>query len=290
VLSDPRRICSREARAVESTFSRMLGAAIAACLHCHLSLTSRRMRECASATAPSEGSDEFYSLEKFASKSIPRTIKGLLSWLSAHHESGQWDAKIYVASSIVWNDDPPEFRQTGCSPNFHAGLWSLACCKYPMRGAQPFRGQVKDKTIPTFVFTLASKAPHEGFQALVSVAKVTGAFETMEEYARFLLDRGTRKLISSRLTRVRADDGLLGSRFGDCHADRKGIVGTPDKDHVHSGSNAWRNDVNGNHLILVSRTFLLWDRPVFITQRTIGQSRYGQNLTPENLEYVLISK
>jgi hypothetical protein len=237
----------------------------------------------------SEVSDEFYSLERWASKSLPKTMEGLRNWLSKHNKTKQWDAKLYVARSIEWNEDPPEFRQTGCSPNFQARLWSLACCKYPMRAAAPFRDQAKDGSIPTFVFTLARK--HGSFQPLVSIAKLTArlCFETMEEYARFLLKSGKHKLISSRLTRTREKDLSLARRFGDCHADRQGSIGAPSSHHVHAHRDAWKADINGDHLILVSKEFLLWDHPVFATRKTIGQSRYGKNLTPENLTDILTS-
>jgi hypothetical protein len=254
------------------------------------------MKSCTSTAARSESSPDFYSLRRLASGSLPSTIAELQTWLSKHHKRGEWDGKLYVARSIFRSSQPPEFRQRGCSPNYHAGLWSLACCKHPMRAAKPFRGQVTNYTVPTFVFTLAKKDATEGSQALVSVAKITEHFETMGEYAKFLLEEGKPKLISSRLTRVHNDDGLLGWRFGDCHADEQGRVGAPDRNHVHGhgcwdhGQPCWKVDNDKTHLILISDKFLLWDRPVFFAKTTIKQLRHGKNLRADNLADVLSCK
>src|SRR5436190_491004 len=107
------------------------------------------MRTCAS-PAVTTNLPEFYSLRELASKWVPQTISELKEWLSKQHEEGNWDAKLYVAKSIYWNSAPSEFRQTGCSPNYNAGWWMLACCKHDMRRTQPFRRRVKDYKIPTF--------------------------------------------------------------------------------------------------------------------------------------------
>jgi hypothetical protein len=164
-----------------------------------------------------------------------------------------------------------------------------------MRTARPFRDKAIDLSVPTYVFTLG-KLYRELGQPLVSVAKVTGHFFTMSEYATFLLEEGKRKLISSRLTRVHNDDGSLGWRFGDCHADEQGRVGAPDRNHVHGhgcwdhGQPCWKVDNDNTHLILVSNNLLLWDRPVFFGKKRIKQRRYGQNLTADNLADVLTCK
>ena len=234
-----------------------------------------------------EAAPPFYSLRNLATESAAGRMEKLRGWLSGHHKEGQWDAKLYVARTIYWNSDPPEFRQAGCSPNYHAGLWSLACCKYEMRRAKPFQGQIENYAIPTFVFTLSSKAA-KGSQALVSVAKITNHFETMDDYAKFIVKSNNPHLIASRLTRIRNDEGLLGRRFGDCHANRQAQIGAPATGHVHE--HCWQSDVDGTHLILISDDFLLWGRPVFFARKTIKRSRYGTNLTAGNLVEILTSK
>jgi len=158
-----------------------------------------------------------------------------------------------------------------------------------MREAKPFRDEATDDSIPTYIFTLASLDRKLG-QPLVSVAQVDEYhFNTMEEYAQFLLKTGNRAFISSRLTRKRQHDGLLGWRFGDCHANMAGEVGEPNADHVHHVAEWWKSDIDGKHLILVSNRFLLWPEPVFVAAKTQKQSKYGTNITPVTLHDLLIS-
>jgi len=155
-----------------------------------------------------------------------------------------------------------------------------------MRSGGPFRSEVKDYGAPTYVFTLAHKGRDSEMQALVSVAEVSRDFQTMDEYARFLVQTRNRKLMRSRLTRLKRRSGI-GWRFGDCHADEHRRVGRPrHAAHVHAGSQ-WERDINGKHLILVSERFIVWKTPVFMTKRTIKQSRFGHSITEENLEELL---
>ena len=194
---------------------------------------------------------------------------------------------MYVARTIYWKWDGDEFLQTGCSPNYHAGWWSLACCKHDMREARRFRDEAADPSIPTYVFTLARLDRNLG-QPLVSVAQVDEHyFNTMNDYAKFLLSRGNDALISSRLTRERQEDGLLGWKFGDCHANMAGEVGEPNSDHVHYPNGWWRTDIDGKHLILLSKRFLLWHQPVFVAAKTQKQSRFGADIGPHNLHDLL---
>jgi hypothetical protein len=229
-----------------------------------------------------------YSLKTLCRATTPQDFEHLEQWLSWNGRQSSWDGKIYVASTIYWDVDGHEFLQRGCSPNYQAGWWSLACCKHDMRTARPFRDEAIDLSIPTYVFTLARLDPRMG-QPLVSVAQITEhCFDTMEQYAEFLLKTDDRAFISSRLTRVRRNDGLLGSRFGDCHADMAGEVGEPDPQHVHHDvGKSWKADIDGRHLILVSNRFLLWREPVFVAARTQKQSRYGKNITSDTLEDLL---
>jgi hypothetical protein len=133
-----------------------------------------------------------------------------------------------------------------------------------------------------FVFTLAEKSTVRGSetQALASVAKVTRHYATMADYAKdFILRSGDQTLISSRLSREHHADGLCGWRFGDCHSDKRGAVGIPQDGHVHHDRGQWKEDVEGGHEILVSDTFLVWDRPSFASVEMIKQARYGRNVT-----------
>jgi hypothetical protein len=123
---------------------------------------------------------------------------------------------------------------------------------------------------------------------LVSVAQVTEhSFKTMEEYAGFLHDSGDAALISSRSTRNRENDGLLGWRFGDCHADFGGKVGEPYRGHVHHANKEWKNDLNGKHMILVSDRYLVWQKPVFVSSTTRKQSRYGEDIDASSLRQLM---
>jgi hypothetical protein len=241
-------------------------------------------------TCKSQPSDDVqsYSLKALCSTSEPQDFDQLEQWLTCDGTHPNWDGKIYVARTIYWDSDRNEFAQTGCSPNYHARWWSLACCKHDMREGRRFRDEATDASIPTYVFTLASLHQKRG-QPLVSIAQVDeNHFNTMDEYAQFLLKMGDEALISSRFTRMRQDDGLFGWKFGDCHADLAGEVGEPNSNHVHHDpAKSWRADNDGKHLILASDRFLLWGEPVFVAAKTQKQSRYGTNIGSETLHDLL---
>jgi hypothetical protein len=245
------------------------------------------MKRCGSNSRSQPSPVDSYSLGSLSSAIAPEDFEQLEQWLSCNGKHTSWDGKIYVASTIYWNSAGHEFLQTGCSPNYHAGWWSLACCKHDMREARPFRAEATDDSIPTYVFTLAGLDRTIG-QPLVSVAQVDEHhFNTMHEYAQFLLGMGDRALVSSRLTCVRNEDGLLGWRFGDCHANMSGEVGEPNSDHVHHVPEWWQADIDGKHLILLSNRFLLWREPVFVAAKTQKQSKYGTNITSDNLRHLI---
>lgn len=230
---------------------------------------------------------ESYSLQDVTPTAAPQDFAALKQWLTKRRKRATWDGKMYVASTIYWDSDAHEFRQTGCSPNYQAGWWSLACCKHDMRTARPFRDKAIDLSIPTYVFTLGRLDAHIG-QPLVSVAQVTEhSFETMHDYAEFLRMRQDRVLASSRLTRARRNDGLLGWRFGDCHADMSGNVGEPYPRHVHHRDESWERDINSKHMILVSDRFLLWREPKFVAAKTQKRSRYGKDIDPNTMPKLL---
>jgi hypothetical protein len=245
------------------------------------------MKACNSNARPDASEVNSYSLRTLSPSRAPKDFGQLERWLTCAGSRPNWDGKIYVARTIHWHADGHEFLQEGCSPNYRAGWWSLACCKYDMRQAKPFRDEAADDSIPTYVFMLASLDRKIG-QPLVSIAQVDEYhFDTMKEYAQFLLKTGNRALISSRLTRKRHDDGLLGWRFGDCHANMAGEVGEPNLGHVHHPNEWWKPDICRKHLILASDRFLLWPEPVFVAARTQKQSKYGTNITSDNLHDLL---
>jgi hypothetical protein len=228
-----------------------------------------------------------YSLKTLASATAPQNFNGLQQWLARSGKYETWDGKMYVASTIHWDSRARQFLQTGCSPNYQGGWWSLACCKHDMRTARPFREKAIDLSIPSYVFTLGSLNPEVG-QPLVSVAQVTEyCFETMENYAKFLREQQDEALISSRSTRARLDDGLLGWRFGDCHADLSGEVGEPYPGHVHYRDKSWKRDTDGKHMILVSNRFLLWGEPAFVATKMQKQTRYGKDIDSQTLHELL---
>jgi hypothetical protein len=241
------------------------------------------MTTCQASKVREQDAPKFYSLTSCVRSPSPRNLTDLKRWLTKNGREPIWDGKIYVARTIFWDAKSAEFRQTGCSPNYQAGWWSLACCKHPMRTAQPFRRKAADLLIPTYIFTLARFDSAVG-QALVSVAEVTKhSFETMEAYAKFLIASGDSSLISSRLTRLRQNDRLLGWRFGDCHSNVAGDVGSPRRGHVHYPNDDWKTDISGKHLILLSSRFLLWPEPVFVATATHKRSRFGRDIGPATL-------
>lgn len=139
------------------------------------------MKRCASNSRSQPSPVDSYSLGSLSSATAPEDFEQLEEWLSCNGKHNSWDGKIYVSSTIYWNSAGYEFLQTGCSPNYHAGWWSLACCKHDMREARPFRAEATDDSIPTYVFTLASLDRTVG-QPLVSVAQVDEHhFNTMHE-------------------------------------------------------------------------------------------------------------
>ncbi len=231
---------------------------------------SRQQKRSSEGCKSSHGNAEWPSDYPLAGKGH-HNFSELQDWLLRHAGGLKWRGKLYVAKSIEWNGK--EFRQGGCSPNYQAGWWTLACCKHDMRGSASFR-EIADSDTPIFVFTLARKCPLFGGQPLVSVAKVSKYFRTMKEYADFLLKTQDERLISSRFTGHRRNDGQLGWRFGDCHANLNGKKWKPIIGHVHREDKkdaTWEGDCQGDHLILLSKhtDFLLWGKPTFVGKHTV---------------------
>jgi hypothetical protein len=216
---------------------------------------------------------DFYSLK--GTSVVPQTLSELKTWLGK-----DWDGKIYVATSVIW--DGCEFQQHGCSPNYMAGWWSLACCKHQMRASIPFKEKAFDYKKHTYIFTLAKQFVPRQPQSLVSIARITNHFEAMKEYAVFLRNKGG-KLLSSRLSCEFSDDGMFGWRFGDCHTDLSGNVGRPHKNHIHAEGGQWKKDCpekkqSRDHLILVSNKFIVWQKPVFKARHVFGRGGNGDRV------------
>lgn len=241
---------------------------------------------CGTSSLPA-GSIGDYSLTQLCGTIPPTALPKLEQWLEANSPQGQWIGKIYVASTISWTGTA--FLQKGCSPNYMADCWTLTCCKHEMRSARPINQALSQSAnAAVFIFTL-SEQDYGGTQHLVSVAKVTRYFVDMNAYARYLLGSGNTALISSRLSRNRRNDGLLGWRFGDCHANRGGVVGPPHVDHSHglNGAHCWAQDNTTGHTLLMSDCYLMWSKPRFSSIRALKQSRYGHNINPGNLRTLL---
>jgi hypothetical protein len=64
-----------------------------------------------------------------------------------------------------------------------------------------------------------------------------------------------------------------------------GEVGKPCKGHVHDNKDDFEEDTRGDHEILISNDFLLWEKPTFAARQTI---RLGdRNVNSNNLEDLL---
>ena len=207
-------------------------------------------------------------------KTCTYDLAELAHWIQ--HNSGPmgWIGRIYVASTIWWDSDHNAFLQKGCGPNYMAGWWSMGCCNHKMLSGKFFGDLLKNqKDCPVFMFTLGSKY-RLASQPLVSVAKITKDFQTPQDYANAVIKDPA--LCASRLTRLVQDNGLLGWRFGDCHADMTGVVGAPGKDHVHWVHNTWVKDNAPNVRKLLSNEFLVWDSPLIVAKRLLGPEGWGQ--------------
>jgi hypothetical protein len=197
-----------------------------------------------------------YSLSQLATSTAPATLNDLQHWLLANSPSGSWIGKLYVASTISWTGTA--FVQEGSSPNYRVGWWTLTCCKHEMRSAGPINDALKrPANIAVFIFTLAKQDASKN-QYLVSVAKVTTHCKDMADYARHLFKLRSAALTSSRLTRC-GRNASLGWRFGDCHANPKGVIGAPHVDHVHGSKfgNCWAPDNAPGPTLLMSDHFLI---------------------------------
>ena len=224
-------------------------------------------------------------------KSLDSLKRLLGDW--AKKSNGHWKGKLYVATTICWDTEEGKFLQSGCSPNYLGGLWTLACCKHDMLAAEPFKEAVKKALeggdCPVMIFTLSHVSQKCPRQSLVSVARVTSSFETMEKYARFLRTRGNETLSREKLSAMPRNDRFLGWRFGDCHAARNYKVKAPGESHVHAKPKDYKHDFH-KHLLLASDCFVVWSCPTLRASEIWHQSRYGINVTPENLREMFVEQ
>lgn len=224
----------------------------------------------------------WYRLTGASSTHAPESLVELQSLLRrwSANSNGEWWGKLYVASTIWYDTGESAFLQNGCSPNYRGGLWTLACCKHDMRAASSFKERVRSELSAVVILTLAKASGPGHQQYLVSAAKVTGWFETMNDYANELLELRSEKLLGEKMSNRRQSSSLA-RRFGDCYADGRGRVNDPKVPHVHAG-NAGR-DLDGTHLLLASDCYVVWNNPILRARSTLGRNRYGINIAPENL-------
>lgn len=217
--------------------------------------------------------------------------------------------RIYTASSITY-DSERGLVQGGSSPGFWGGVWSLTCCKHDMRKAKYFSyfreieaGMLRP-TKPLFVFTAAavtgSDAPPGADRRrwLASVALVTHAFETMEDYGRFLFDQQDNAW-RDRFTALGPERGSeWGRNYGDCHAtledDEVLEADAPYHSHDHVSSSGttscgcntrinpeyghvYQEDKDPDRLKIVSTDghWLSWSDPRFYYANRTSRDRFG---------------
>jgi hypothetical protein len=251
------------------------------------------MTSCTDKQPPSARCSDSYPLADAGCNFGPNTVVGLALLLRewAGSSDGTWWGKLYVARTIFWDSNARQFRQEGCSPNYLGGLWTLTCCKHDMRAAKPFKNAVKTGRYPTVVLTLSRASALDHHQYLASAAKVTGWFDTMQDYANNLLARRDEKLLREKLSCQGSTTGL-GWRLGDCHADQRGAVTAPGEPHVHAGNKSDRDlNLHGSrppHLLLASDCFVVWERPTLRARTNEHQSRYGVTVGAESLATLLV--
>lgn len=218
--------------------------------------------------------------------------------------------RIYPADSIKYRTEH-ELIQTTSSPSYWGSVWSLTCCKHDMRQEHFydfFREDapgVLQPTEPLFVFTSAaisgSDRPDwaaERRRWLASVALVTHAFKGMDDYGRFLLNKGEEAWKPRITTQEKAEASDWAIRHGDCHAivDGGEIQGVdaphPDHDHVSSSgtvacgcneridaeyTHAYHDDNDRSFLKFVSTSeyWLSWSRPEFYWTQGQSRARWG---------------
>lgn len=214
--------------------------------------------------------------------------------------------RIYPASSIDYIQGRG-LTQSGSSPSYWGGIWSLTCCKHDMRQEHFFdyfeerETGVLRPTEPLIVFTCAGKVGSDRPEWadterrwLTSVALVTHAFRGMDDYGEFLLQHEEEAWRSRISTQTEGQSTDWANEHGDCHAVvQEGEVtgvGSPPLDHDHvsnSGTSEcgchvtidpehdhmYQDDNSPSNLKFVSAPgyWISWSEPEFYW--TVGNSR-----------------
>lgn len=252
-------------------------------------MNSKRTPSCGSPCGDDDRPEHpFYVIDKPKGQRVPTTVAGLervlLNWSKPF--DGKWSGKMYVARTISLDEESRQFKQSGCGPNYRGGLWSMTTCKHGMRGSKCFKDQVRDGQVATVILTLSSVSPVDHRQYLVSAARITQSYKTMQDYYVGLCKLRSKATLAEKMSTGRRIGAALGYRFGDCHVDGRGAIRPPTTPHVHFGGNADR-DLAGNHRLLISTEYLVWDCPTIWSRNLIRQSRYGINVDGDNLHELL---
>lgn len=241
------------------------------------------------------------------------TIQGLRSWIErkisevpVEFDTEAVDCYRYVASTIKFRGggDSVEGYQTGCSPNYFGGLWSLACCKHDMRRSSKVKNRIfgwdgtsEDELSPSrpmFIFTYGEK--FRGHQYLASVALVTHGFKTMEAYGEYLQSRSVPDFAAKARITSQMNTTTEADQFGDCHYGEY----YPSEDHPHTSesppcscgsrgrsTSAFEDDLSHDHVICVSEPgfWITWEDPAFETRSgSKGQNRWGRPIRSEEFD------
>jgi hypothetical protein len=221
------------------------------------------------------------------------------------------DGAQYVSTSISYDSEQGRIVQDGSGPNYFGGMWSLATCKWSMRGHGsqgwdfPPKFKLVDEerglyrpTRPVLIYTSTGTTSYnsQSERWLASVALVTHGFMDESDYARFLNEDCSDKQSSHRLTRVSAQDRPIEAvKHGDCHADRHGNTGGPPEGHDHhSGTvsscgcggseDELHKDNEGDHMrcVSVDGFWYAWDVPRF-QRASDGRQSYVENKVPQKI-------
>lgn len=241
------------------------------------------------------------------------TIESLRSWMeskiseaSVEFEVDAIDCYRYIASSVTFRGegDSIEGYQTGCSPNYFGGLWSLACCKHYMRRSSKVTNRIfgwndteSDELIPNhpmFVFTFGEQS--RGHQYLASIALVTHGFKTMDAYGEYLLNQRVSEFAAKARITQQMNTTPEADRYGDCHYGPY----HPSEHHPHTSesppcscgsrgraTSAYEEDLSQDHVICVAEPghWITWEYPAFETRSgSKQQNAWGRPIRSEEYD------
>jgi hypothetical protein len=260
---------------------------------CPPTMKTKSHENCAQSCTRGDDGPKKYEIEAPSGRRGPRTVTGLAKVLSrwGAKKPGGWRGKMYVASTIThsFGSEADGFLQAGCGPNFRGGLWTLTTCKYAMRRAEPFQQLVMARDVATVVLVFCKVSGRDNRQYLVSAARITENFASMRDYFRYLRQHHSKATLMEKCSRSRPVGASLGYRFGDCHVDGRGTQRPPGGKHVHAGRAA-KADLAGDHRLLASSEYLVWDRPTIWARATMRQSAYGTDVDHDTLRSLLTDR